>query len=159
MSTRSSLATGLTAMVLGCALATPAGAQQTGGVWPGLDTSKLQTMFVTDAAGEKTSGKLLRIDPDALALLVNGQERRLDRGTIVKVQKRDSLRNGAIIGAAVGLAVGLLSAGISDCPGEPSGRCAGFRATAVVMSTAIYAGLGVGVDLIFPGRTTVYRAP
>lgn len=159
MCTRELLATGLIAMVLDCALATPAGAQQPAGVWPGFDTSKLQTMFVTDAADDETSGKLLRIDADSLALLVDGQERRLDRVTITRIQKRDSVHNGALIGAAIGVALGLVSAGISDCPGTPAGRCADFRATMVGISTAVYAGLGVGVDLIVPGRTTVYRAP
>jgi hypothetical protein len=159
MVTSRSLAKILMAAVVGCAFAAPAGAQQPADVWPGLDTSKLQTVFVTDAAARETAGKLLRIDPESLAMLVDGQERRLDRERIVRIQKRDTLRNGVLIGAGLGVALGLVSAGISDCPGDPGGRCAGFRAMMVGMSTVVYTGLGVSVDLLVRGRTTVYRAP
>lgn len=159
MVTRRLLDTSLIALVFGCMFAAPAGAQPAVDGWPGLDTSKLQTMFVTDTSGTVTTGKLLRIDPESLALLVNEQERRLDRERVLRIQKRDSVRNGVLIGAAVGVALGLVAAGISDCPGEPAGHCPGFRATAFVMSTAIYTAMGVGIDLMVPGRTTIYRAP
>ena len=70
-------------------------------------------------------------------------------------KRRDSLKNGAIIGGAIGLALGLIGSGIADCPGDdPSGSCPGARVGGVVLSTAIWAGIGVGVDALVANRTS-----
>ncbi len=128
--------------------------------WPGLASSQLQTVYVLDRSSAETTGKLLELRPDSLLLLVDGVERRIDLNDVTRIQKRDSLKNGALIGAAMGVAMGLLAAGISDCPGEdPGGSCAGFRGAAVIASTGVYAGLGLGVDALIRGRSTLYEAP
>jgi hypothetical protein len=127
---------------------------------PGLSSSALQTVYVLDRSGMETSGKLLGIDPDSLVLLVDGSERRFEMSSVARVQKRDSLKNGTLIGAAVGIAMGLISAGISDCPGDdPGGSCAGARAAVFAVSVGVYSGLGAGVDALVRGRTTIYSAP
>jgi hypothetical protein len=106
------------------------------------------------------SGKLLQLNPDSLVLLVDGVERRLDLPEVSRIQKRDSLKNGTVIGAVAGIVMGMLAAGMSDCPGdEPGGNCAALRATALALSIGVYAGLGAGVDALIPGRTTVYEGP
>ena len=69
-------------------------------------------------------------------------------------KRRDSLKNGAIIGGAIGLAIGLVAAGISDCPGDdPGGSCPAARAGGVVVSTAVWAGIGIGLDALVTDRT------
>jgi hypothetical protein len=129
--------------------------------WPNLDTAGLPTVTVLDVRGAETSGRLLRISPASLVLLVDGMERTFDADQVRRIDRRgDSLKNGAIIGAVVGVVMGALSAGISDCPGDdPGGDCPGFRAAAVFISTPVYAAIGTGIDALVVGRTRLYDAP
>jgi hypothetical protein len=127
--------------------------------WHGLKMGELQSVYVLDDTGVETSGRLVGLTPESLVLLVGHSERRFAFEEVVRIQKRDSLKNGTIIGAAVGAAMGLVAAGISDCPGDqPGGSCPWFRAGALIMSTGLYAGLGAGIDALIPGRTTLYVA-
>ena len=136
-------------------------AQETASSWPGLASSQLSTVYVLDDGGVETSGKLLRLSPDSLVLLVDGAERRFEAARVTRIQRRgDSLRNGAIIGAIVGAALGFVTAGIADCPGDhPGGGCPGSRAALFLVSTGVYAAIGTGIDALIPGRTTLYEAP
>lgn len=134
--------------------------QTTTGAWAGLATSHLETVYVLDQNGKETPGKLLGLTRDSLVLLVNGTEQQFDIAAVARLQKRDSLKNGAWLGAVVGAALGLVTAGISDCPGaSPGGRCEGFRAATFASAVGVYAGLGVGLDALVRGRTTIYSAP
>jgi hypothetical protein len=138
-----------------------ASAQEATSNWPGLASSQLSTVYVRDNTGAETSGKLLRLNPDSIVLLVDGAERRFETARVARIQKRgDSLRNGAIIGAVVGVALGILTAGIADCPGDrTSDGCAGSRAALLLVSTGFYSAVGTGIDALIPGRTTLYEAP
>lgn len=129
--------------------------------WPGLATSELSTVYVLDDAGVETSGKLVRLNPDSIVVLVGGAERRFDAARVRRVQKRgDSIRNGAIIGAIVGAVFGALGAGISDCPADnPGGNCAGSRVALFALSTGVYTAMGAGIDALIVGRTTLDTAP
>jgi hypothetical protein len=138
-----------------CAQDTPRG-------WPGLAPSGLSTIYVLDDTGVETSGRLLRLNPDSLVLIVDGgAERRFEAARVTRIQRRgDSLRNGALIGAIVGGAIGFVVGGFADCPGDnASGSCPGSRAAAVLVSTGVYAAIGTGIDALIPGRTTLYQAP
>lgn len=136
-------------------------AQETASSWPGLVSSRLSTVYVLDTTGAETSGKLLRLNPDSVVLLVSGAERQFETARVARIQKRgDSLRNGAIIGAVVGVALGILTAGIADCPGDrTSDGCPGSRAALFLISTGVYSAIGTGIDALIPGRTTLYEAP
>jgi hypothetical protein len=149
------------AILIATLLPTALCAQDTASNWPGLAASGLSTVYVLDDAGVETSGKLLRLNPDALVLLVGGAERRFEAARVRRIQQRgDSLRNGALIGALVGVVIGIVTAGISDCPGSTAGgSCPGSRATLFVVSTGVYAAIGTGIDALIPGRTTLYEAP
>jgi hypothetical protein len=75
-------------------------------------------------------------------------------------KRRDSLKNGAIIGGAIGLALGLVAAGISDCPGDdPDGSCPAARVGGVAVSTAFWAGIGIGLDALVTDRTNAAVPP
>jgi hypothetical protein len=136
-------------------------AQGTAQSWPGLDTAGLSTVYVLDDTGIEISGKILRLNPDSLVLLVGAAEHRFDAARVRRIERRgDSLRNGALIGAVVGAAMGLIVAGISDCPGnDPGGSCPGTRAAAFLFSTGVYAAIGTAIDALVVGRTTLYEAP
>ena len=129
--------------------------------WNDLRLSALPTIYVLDDTGQETRGTLLRFEPSALILLVDGTERSFEAARVRRIEKEgDSLRNGAVIEAVVGGVFGLIGAGISDCPGDdPGGSCPGTRATLFLFSTGVYAAIGTGVDALVPGRTLLYEAP
>ena len=135
-------------------------AQDTTTVWPAQTSSGLSTVYVRDDSGAETSGKLLHLNPDSIVILVDGAERRFEAARVTRIQRRgDSLRNGAIIGAVVGVAFGILTAGISDCPGDRAGGpCPGSRVALFLVSTGFYTAVGTGIDALIPGRTTLYEA-
>lgn len=136
----------------------PAHAQPTLDRWTGLDSKKLQEIYVRDTGGTETSGRLLRLSPDSLVILAGDVERRFDANEVMRVQKRDSLGNGTLIGLAIGAGMGLMTASISDCPGTDSGgSCGGTRALAVAVSMGVYSAIGAGVDALVHGRTTIYE--
>jgi hypothetical protein len=72
------------------------GQPQSSPLW--LTAERLPTIFVLDDQGTEHRGKLLRVDAEQLALLIDDKERIFKRDTIRRVQQRgDSLRNGAAI--------------------------------------------------------------
>ena len=148
--------------ILAVLLCVPAAAraQEPLGGWRGLNASSLDTIYVTDDAGRRTEGKLLRLEPQSLVMLVEGTEQRFDAARVRRIDRRgDSLKNGAWIGAALGVLFGSITAGISDCPGsDPGGDCTGFRIGTFVGALGIYTAIGVGVDAMIVGRTRVFDA-
>jgi hypothetical protein len=120
----------------------------------------LSTVYVIDDTDQETVGQLLRIERDAVVILVGETERSFEAQRVQRIEKQgDSLKNGVVIGAIVGVVFGVLSAGMLDCPGEnPSGSCPGTRVAAPVLSAGMYAALGAGIDALFSGRTTLYEA-
>ena len=152
----------LRTIALAVLLLTPAAAhaQESLGGWRGLNVSSLDTIYVTDDAGRRTEGKLLRLEPDSVVMLVAGTEQRFEMERVQRIDKRgDSLKNGAWIGAALGVLFGSITAGISDCPGgDPDGSCTGFRVVAFTSALGIYTAIGVGVDALIVGRTRLFDA-
>lgn len=134
------------------------GLAQPSTTWPGLNAAALQTVYVQDRTGSETTGRLLSLSDESVRLLMaGGVERRFPISDVVRIQKRDSLKNGVLIGAGVGLAMGIIGAGISDCP-ESRQRCGGARAALLGFSIGVYAGFGAGIDALVRGRTTIYSA-
>ena len=144
----------LTAMLISGALH----AQEPEPAWKGLDRSALSTVFVLDDAGVETRGQLLRLDPDAIVVLVNGSERRFDTQRVARVSKRgDSLKNGAVNGLVVGITLSVLAIATVDC-GQTS-DCRQTQVAASVLSTGLYTAIGTAIDAAIPGRTVLYQAP
>ena len=116
-------------------------AQEPLGGWRGLNVSALDTIYVTDDAGRQTEGKLLRLEPDSVVMLVEGAEQRFDAARVRRIDRRgDSLKNGTLIGVAIGVALGLVTAGIADCidSDRPGSSCAGGRIALFAVSTGVY---------------------
>jgi hypothetical protein len=152
---------GRVVVVLVALLAPASGLAQTAAdTWTGLDTFRLQTLYVRVRSGQEVSGKLLVLDPDRLLLLTSGGEQSLPRAEVSRIQTRDSLKNGALVGAVAGVAMGLVTGGIADCPGRhPGGACAGIRVSLTAVSVGVHAAIGTGIDALIRGRSTIYRAP
>jgi hypothetical protein len=57
------------------------------------------TVYVTDAASGEVEGRLVRLSPASVTLLVQGTEREFLKNDLREVARRgDSLKNGALIG-------------------------------------------------------------
>ena len=119
------------------------------------------TIYVTDAQGRETKGKIRDLGPSALTL---------DSGTAAIVQadavrliverKPRPIGRGALwglgIGAAAGLALGV--AVVADC--HEGDDCAGAILFGAGFFGGIGAGTGVVIGALIPGKTlAVYRAP
>jgi hypothetical protein len=142
------------------ACAVPAAAQEAVPGWDGLATSNLDTVHVLDDMGSETTGTLIGIDADSISLLVNGNERSFERARVRRLQKRgDSLKNGALIGAGVGVVLASITAAVADCPTASDTSGPGAKVGLAILGTAIYTGVGVGIDALVTGRTTMYEAP
>ena len=135
-------------------LATPAVAQDASNTWSDVSMSDLRSMVrVLDEAGAEWSGEPLRLDADGLALMqANGQERHFPVAQIRRLEttRRDSLKNGTLIGAGVGALVGLMLTGVGE----------GAEAEWIAVITGYGTVIGVGVDFLLRGerQTTIYEA-
>jgi hypothetical protein len=108
-------------------------------------------VYVTDALGRETKGKLFSWIGSEIVLETGDGSRTYKPGEAVRMDLRgDSLKNGALIGLGTGLAMGGLAA--AGC------YCGGGDAAIVVFSAAFYTIVGVGIDALVPGRTPLWNA-
>jgi hypothetical protein len=113
---------------------------------------KLAEVYVTDHEGRVTRGRLIELDRHRLALTTSEGPRSFTVNDVRKIERRgDSLKNGAIIGALVGILPAILS-----LQGSSGDLSAGETALWVLGGVAVYSALGVAVDALIVGRTTVY---
>ena len=133
-----------TVLVLVLAAAAPAAARAQDVLPRGVEE-----VFVRGTDGVELRGRLIDFGPVSLSLFIDGMRRELPLEAIDRVQRRgDSVRNGALIGAAVGVGVWGLTA--ADY---------GRDAPVVLWSAMSYGAVGALVDLMIPGRTTIYAKP
>jgi len=112
-----------------------------------------EVIVIQSGSGEEFRGRLVELSPTTLGLLVNGKRVDLPLENVLRIDGRhDSLKNGAVIGAAVmaGLSVFGCAQGFSN-----NAQCA----TGLIVNTGIGALLGVGIDALRKGRTTIYSKP
>jgi|WetSurMetagenome_2_1015567.scaffolds.fasta_scaffold359116_2 hypothetical protein len=113
------------------------------------------TVWVTGPDGRELKGTLWDITSSSVAVRSAGRTTTFGPDSLrsMSAGKRDSLRNGALIGLGIGL--GLAALVSTEC----SNRLACF-----VVGGAFYAGVGVGagvgIDALTPaGRVEIYRRP
>ena len=105
-----------------------------------------QEVRVTDDAGGHVEGRVDALTTDSLT--VNG--RVFETARLTKIERKgDSLWNGLIIGAGVGVFLPLLPT--EACTNQSRGGCV---ASGIVTGAL----LGLAIDAIHRGYTTVYRA-
>ena len=109
-------------------------------------------IFLLDNQGAEHRGRFLRFDDREIVVLIDKDERRFDRNVITRIERPDSLNNGAGIGAIVGLTIGLLQA-FTVARGD-----AGLQTASVLVQTGIYTAAGICFDSLVQGRTVVYQA-
>ena len=112
------------------------------------------TVYVTDASGERVKGKFDGLSEGTLRMSINGELRKVAMSDVREVARRgDSLWNGVLIGATIGAIGGAAAA--SHCSELPDlcGQTQTMMAVALV-----YGGIGAGIDALIPGRTRIYQA-
>jgi hypothetical protein len=150
-------------LVLACVIVTvPAIAQSGPGPFSTFPTNN-PTVYLMDVTGTETTGRLSRFDLSSVTITTGRGEVTFDQRQVKSVDRRgDSLKNGAIIGALTGLAFGSLGAAMMDyCnrPQEPLEPCStGEKMGVVGLFTALFSGIGVGIDALRSGRTRIYEA-
>lgn len=106
---------------------------------------------ITDTGGRRSVGQFQGLDGDTLRLLVAEQEVMVRRDVITRVERRgDSLRNGFLVGAAIGLVPAAVVLGEVEAGG-------GDVAAAIVIGSGFYGLIGMGIDALHRGWTTVYE--
>jgi len=111
-------------------------------------------VFVTDRNGVQTRGRLLGLSPEAVTLGVDGQEGTIPSSGVGRVEKRDSLWNGILIGAVPGALVGMAGAGASCSP-----HCGRDVPLGGLVVGAIGAGIGALIDSGIHGYSIVSGPP
>ena len=112
-------------------------------------------IYVTDAAGVTTKGRIAELSPSSLGLVVKGSRRNLSQTDVHEIRqgRGDSLWNGALIGAAVGGGLTAIAVTAVDC-------CYTFGADAygaVAYSAGIGAAIGVGLDALIPSKQLIFN--
>ena len=114
-------------------------------------------IYVTDATGNVTKGKLVGLSTSTMRLLANGATREVTEADIFEIRqwRHDSLVNGAEIGAGIGLGTGVLAA-VAWCRGY-SGCGGGETVAGIAIYTGLGAAIGAGIDALIPSKVTIYK--
>jgi hypothetical protein len=112
-------------------------------------------IFVTDAKGKVTDGKVASLTKSSLSLMTKTSTKDWSESDVLKIRqwRPDSLKNGALIGAGAGLGLSIVGAAIYCV--EYRG-CGAGAAAIIGVYTGIGAGIGVGIDALIPSKKTVY---
>lgn len=130
--------------------AVPAAAQAPD--FSGMNVKGTPRVIVTDLSGNETTGRLVVWMPSSIVVDSRGTKRTFTPADAVRIDgRRDSLRNGIIIGAAFGALGGL----ISDCPKGKS-PCGGQRVGLTLAGMGVWGAIGAGIDALIPGRTRLW---
>ncbi len=114
-------------------------------VKPGLAVS------VVDDSGRRVDGRVVDISDDAIRVSVRKTIEQIPMDRVVRIDKTDSLKNGALVGLAIGLSWGVFAAA-SD--GDIDGQ---FLLTATLANGLVWTAFGTGIDAMVDGRRTLYQ--
>ena len=107
---------------------------------------------VVEDDGRRVEGRVLEHSQESLWLSLNGSSQEIPIDRIVRIDKPDSLKNGALVGLGIGLAVGTFGAVLSSSGNiEPEWMLAG-----IAYQTVAWTLLGTGIDAMFNNRRTLY---
>ena len=108
---------------------------------------------VVDDAGRRIEGRVLEHSQESIWLSRDGSSQEIPIDRIVRIDKPDSLKNGALVGLGIGLAVGTFGAVLSSSGNiEPEWMLAG-----IAYQTVAWTLLGTGIDAMFNNRRTLYE--
>ena len=112
------------------------------------------TVSVIDDHGCEIKGRVDSASDRALHLLVKKDRREIPFDSIVRIEKPDGVKNGALAGFLVGVSLGIMG-GFVD--GQGSGRRANFIVVSAIGNGIIWTGLGTAIDAMINTRRTLYE--
>lgn len=115
-------------------------------------------LTVTDTSGQRVQGKLTQLDNARIVLeLRDKQQRQFDGHMVATIEKRDSKKNGALIGFATGVILGgLVGLGAINAFGEPGDSLAAGALGIGLTFGGIGAAIGTGIDALIKGQQVIY---
>ena len=111
------------------------------------------TVYVTDARGERSKGRVTDLSTTSLTLTVGSDTRDLSGMNITKIERRDSLENGIWIGLGIGVGMTTVACKVDPDP-EHCPYIVGYFGLPAMAAGTI---LGAIVDASV--RRTLYLAP
>ena len=108
---------------------------------------------VVNDDGRRIEGRVLEHSQESLWLSLNGSSQEIPIDRIVRIDKPDSLKNGALVGLGIGLAVGTFGAVLSSNLKHRTG----LDARGHCVPTVAWTLLGTGIDAMFNNRRTLYE--
>jgi len=112
-----------------------------------------QRVLIVDDQGRRLEGRVELASAETIRVSTRAGGEDVANDRIVRIEKPDGLKNGALIGLGVGLGFGVVGATLVHGEGAESGRVA-----AVVVANALaYTLLGTGIDAVFNNRLTLYE--
>jgi hypothetical protein len=131
-------------------------AQSSQSAQPSLDSALTpgRTVWITDSAGREEQMRIVGLSGNVVTGTVGDDIRQISTTDIVRVRARhsDSVLNGALIGAGAAVAAGLYLCSAT----EPWQNCRDDFGPMFRIG-ALGAGIGIGVDALIRGRTTIYE--
>ena len=113
-----------------------------------------ETVYVTDLAGATTKGRVLRISPNSVALIVKNQTREWPASEVAWItQRRGHAGRGALIGLAVGAVIGPVLAAMD------SGADDYLLFFVAPFSACLGAGAGAAIGAAIRPERVLYVAP
>jgi hypothetical protein len=112
-----------------------------------------QKVRVRLAGGGELSGRVTEVTNTQLRLATKRGTQQIDISRIQEMtrSKKDSVRNGLLIGALAGALGGVLMASANDCDANECGEAAYIPA-----GVGIGAAAGIGLDLLHSSKETLY---
>jgi hypothetical protein len=118
-------------------------------------SQQVKPVYVRSIDRGESHGQLLRLGPNTLTLLEDGNQRDIPWAEITRIDAPgDSVKNGAIIGALVlgGWCALVCRLGVGDF-----GDGGGAYTSLLVINVGFGALIGAGIDAMHVGRTTIYQ--
>jgi hypothetical protein len=107
---------------------------------------------VIDDSGTRVEGHVVDISDDAIRVSVRDKRvEEIPLQRVVRIDKTDSLKNGAVTGLVAGVGFGLL-VGMSS-----SGFDGRWLASAVISNGLMWTAFGAGIDALADSRRTLYQ--
>lgn len=121
------------------------------------------TVYVVDGSGRDTKGRIELLSAASIQLTLDGRRREFLETDVTRVERRgrrDSIRNGLLIGLGTGAALGFLAGrGVDESPCPPNTGC-GEAELLGTFGGAFWGGVvGWITDALIRPREVVYLAP
>ena len=112
-----------------------------------------QQVLIVDDRGRRLEGRVELASAEVVRVSTRAGSEDVANDRIVRIEKPDGLKNGALIGLGVGLGFGVVGATLVHGEGAESGQVA----AAIVSNALAWTLLGTGIDAVFNNRRTLYE--